>query len=108
MTGSPGRTREVSGVSSSASPAPAPARPNSNSPNESYTEADRRLGLGRAVLRGSLIGFVMVASVALVIALLAGFGTTSALGVSAFAGMWGGPGFGGMLGATLAANRAES
>jgi hypothetical protein len=70
-------------------------------------DADRALGLGQAVLRGSLIGFAVVAAIVWVVAHLAGYGTTPALGVAAFAGLWGGPGFGGMMGATLAANRAD-
>jgi hypothetical protein len=70
-------------------------------------EADRQLGLGRAILRGSLIGFVVVAAAAFGIARAAGWSSGSALGVAAFAGLWGGPGFGGMMGATLAANRSH-
>jgi hypothetical protein len=69
--------------------------------------ADRALGIGHAVLRGSLIGFAIVAAIAWVVARLAGFSSTDALGVAAFAGLWGGPGFGGMMGATLAGSRAH-
>jgi hypothetical protein len=69
--------------------------------------ADQELGIGRAVLRGSLIGFAIVATIAWVIARFAGFDNVDALGVGAFAGLWGGPGFGGMMGATLAASRAH-
>jgi hypothetical protein len=68
--------------------------------------ADRRIGIARAVLRGSLIGFVLVAAIAWVVARFAGFDGANAVGVAAFAGLWGGPGFGGMMGATLAAGRA--
>ena len=69
--------------------------------------ADRALGIGHAVLRGSLVGFVIVATIAWLVARVAGYTTTDAFGVAAFAGLWGGPGFGGMMGATLAANRAQ-
>jgi hypothetical protein len=69
--------------------------------------ADRALGIGHAVLRGCLIGFAIVAAIAWVIARLAGFSSMDALGVAAFAGMWGGPGFGGMMRATLAGSRAH-
>jgi hypothetical protein len=70
-------------------------------------QADRELGLGRGILRGSLIGFVVVSTIVLVIALLAGYDAADALGIGAFAGLWGGPGFGGMMGATLAASHAH-
>ena len=74
---------------------------------EANGDADRRLGLGRAILMGSLIGFLVVLAIVCTIAVLAGYDAADALGVGAFAGLWGGPGFGGMMGATLAANRHE-
>jgi len=70
-------------------------------------QADRELGLGRAVLWGSLIGFLVVGTIVVAIGLAAGWSAGPALAVAAFAGLWGGPGFGGMMGAPLAANRAE-
>jgi hypothetical protein len=69
--------------------------------------ADRQLGLGHAILIGSLIGFVTVATVVVLIGLLAGWDARNAIGIGAFAGIWGGPGFGGMMGATLAGSRAH-
>ena len=69
--------------------------------------ADRALGIGHAVLRGSLIGFAIVAAIAWAVARFAGFSSMDALGVAAFAGVWGGPGFGGMMAATVAASRAD-
>jgi hypothetical protein len=69
--------------------------------------ADRALGIGHAVLRGSLIGFAIVAAIAWLVARFSGFSSMDSLGVAAFAGLWGGPGFGGMMGATLAASRAH-
>jgi hypothetical protein len=70
-------------------------------------DADRQLGLGRAILLGSSIGFVVVATIVCLIALAAGYDAPDAIGVGAFAGLWGGPGFGGMMAATVAASRHE-
>ena len=61
--------------------------------------ADRRLG--RAFLWGSLVGSVLVFAFCGGIALLAGMGTPAAIGIGLFTALWGGPGFGGMMGATL-------
>jgi hypothetical protein len=62
----------------------------------------------RSFVVGSLLGFVAVFSVAGAISLLAGTGWGPALGVASFAGFWGGPGFGGMLGAVMGAERAAA
>ncbi len=62
---------------------------------------------GRGMLQGAAAGFVIVASVTVGIMLNAGAGLVPSLGVAAFAGFWGGPGFGGMLGATVASIHAE-
>lgn len=62
---------------------------------------------GRGMVQGMAIGFVIVAGITLGIMVNAGAAVVPALGVAAFAGFWGGPGFGGMLGATIAAVRAE-
>ena len=56
-------------------------------------------GLGRSFIVGSVIGFVLTFVVTGGITLLAGAGWGPALAVGVFAGAWGGPGFGGMLGA---------
>jgi hypothetical protein len=61
--------------------------------------ADRRLG--RAFLLGSLVGSVLVFAFCGGIALLAGMGAPAAAGIGLFTAFWGGPGFGGMMGATL-------
>lgn len=55
-------------------------------------------GLGRAFLLSSLIGFVLTFACTGGIALVAGTGVVPAIGIGCFAGLWGGPGFGGMLG----------
>ena len=57
--------------------------------------------VGRAAVRGALAGFVVVFSVATAIGLNSGFNLAGSVGLGLFAGFWGGPGFGGMLGATL-------
>ena len=62
-------------------------------------------GIGRAAVNGALLGFVVVLAVVTGIALAAGAGLISALGVGAFAALWGGPGWGGMVGAVRYADR---
>ena len=65
-------------------------------------------GFGRAVLVGCVVGFVCTTSLTTLIVWLAGAGLAAAAAVGAFAGLWGGPGFGGMMGATLHASRRHS
>lgn len=62
----------------------------------------------RGAVIGTVIGFVVVGAVTVAIALNAGTSVVAALGVGAFAAFWGGPGFGGMLGATLGVTRNEA
>jgi hypothetical protein len=62
----------------------------------------------RGAIIGTIIGFFAVGGVAVAIALNAGTSVIAAIGVGAFAAFWGGPGFGGMLGATLAACRNDA
>ncbi len=61
----------------------------------------------RGAIVGTVIGFFAVGTIAVAIALNAGTSVISAFGVGAFAAFWGGPGFGGMLGATLGATRND-
>jgi hypothetical protein len=61
----------------------------------------------RGAIIGTIIGFCAVGAIAVAIALNAGTSMISAVGIGAFAGFWGGPGFGGMLGATLGATRND-
>lgn len=61
----------------------------------------------RGAIVGTVIGFFAVGAIAVAIALNAGTSMISAVGVGAFAAFWGGPGFGGMLGATLGATRND-
>lgn len=63
--------------------------------------------IGRAAAIGGVIGFVLVAVVFGVICLAAGAGRAGAAGIGVFAGIWGGPGFGAMMGATIAATPPE-
>ena len=57
--------------------------------------------LGRAFIRGTIAGTVLVFLFCGGISLLAGLGVGAAIGIGAFTAFWGGPGFGGMMGATL-------
>lgn len=65
----------------------------------------------RAVLasfvKGSIIGAIVVFLVCGGITVAAGFGWGPAVGVGAFAAFWGGPGFGGMMGAVLGHSHAS-
>jgi hypothetical protein len=63
--------------------------------------------VGRAAVRGVLVGLVAMSALGTGMGLATGFDMIDSLGLGAFAGVWGGPGFGGMLGATLAYVRAE-
>lgn len=58
-------------------------------------------GVWVAFAKGAAVGFVVVAVLVASLALLMGLGWTVALGVAAFTAVWGGPGFGGMMGAVL-------
>lgn len=64
-------------------------------------------GMGRSFLIGSVVGGLLTFLVTGGITLLATQELGPALVVGGFAGFWGGPGFGGMLGAVTAATRAE-
>ena len=66
---------------------------------------DQRVGRGAAW--GVLIGLVAMSLLGTGMGLVSGQAMTDSLAIGAFAGVWGGPGFGGMLGATLAYTRAE-
>jgi hypothetical protein len=63
--------------------------------------------VGRAAWRGVLIGLVAMAALGTGLGLATGYDMIESLGLGAFAAIWGGPGFGGMLGAILAYVRAE-
>ncbi len=58
-------------------------------------------GLGRTFVVGSIIGAVLVFVFFLVVLTAAGVSPAAAIGVGSFTAFWGGPGFGGMMGAIL-------
>jgi hypothetical protein len=63
--------------------------------------------IARTAAIGALIGFLLVAVVYGGISLFAGSGNEGAMGIAVFAGIWGGPGFGAMMGAVVAAHSRE-
>lgn len=65
-------------------------------------------GIGRSFAIGSLIGGLITFAVTGGITLVACHQVGPAVGVGLYAGLWGGPGFGGMLGAVGAMNREEA
>lgn len=79
---------------------------------ETTSSVVERVTIEGAALRGGLVGMVVgffaVGAIAIAITLNAGSDLMPALGVGAFAAFWGGPGFGGMVGATLASIRADA
>lgn len=62
-------------------------------------------GIGRAAVVGAVIGYFAVVAVVGSIVLVASAGFATALGVGAFVGIWGGPGWGGMAAAQRYADR---
>ena len=59
----------------------------------------------RAAAIGGVIGFVVLTAVIWLIGTAAGLEASSALGLGAFVGAWGGAGFGFMMGATITISR---
>ena len=88
-----------------ARPAPAPA-PGTAPPSTAPSTSDDA-GLARAFVWGSVVGSVAVFVLLGGLTLAAGMGAAAALGVGAFTAFWGGPGFGGMMGAVLHYSRTE-
>ncbi|HEY9556798.1 MAG TPA: hypothetical protein VIR58_08685 [Acidimicrobiales bacterium] len=64
-------------------------------------------GVGRAAMIGATIGFVVMSCTAGAIGVAGGLSGMNAVGVGAFAGLWGGPGFGAMFGAITMITRNE-
>ena len=62
-------------------------------------------GVIRSCMIGAAIGFTVITVVITIIGSTAGMAAGSALGLGAFVGMWGGAGFGFMMGGTLAIMR---
>ena len=65
-------------------------------------------GVGRAAVRGAIIGVVVVAGVVVAITLYAGARLGDAVGMAAYAAFFGGPGFGAMLGSVHFLSREHS
>jgi hypothetical protein len=57
--------------------------------------------LGRSAVIGYVTGFLVTATAITLIGTFAGAGFTNSLGLGAFVGVWGGGGFGFMLGGTI-------
>jgi len=64
-------------------------------------------GVIRAFVIGSIVGCVAVFVVFAGLALVAGLGTPAAVGIGLLTACFGGPGFGGMVGAVLHQSRHE-
>lgn len=71
------------------------------------TEGAVERAAARGMVTGTIIGLVLVTGMFTGMMLFAGAEFVSAVGVGLFAGFWGGPGFGGMMGAILGATRAK-
>ena len=64
--------------------------------------------IGHAAVRGAVVGyFAVLLLVSTIVFTMADVGLRTALAVGAFAGIWGGPGWGGMLAAQTCADRLE-
>ena len=64
--------------------------------------------IGRAAVRGAIVGFFAVlALVSTLLFTVAGVSLAVALGVGAYVGIWGGPGWGGMVAAQRRADRLD-
>lgn len=72
-----------------------------------FFEADQS-GIGRAVVIGVVVASVIVSTFVALAALWAGAHLVDAIGMAAFAAFFGGPGFGGMLGAVMYVERQQS
>ena len=64
-------------------------------------------GLARAFGLGALVGFVAVFVVFCGPTLALGMSAGPAIGIGLFTAFWGGPGFGGMMGAVLHHSKAD-
>jgi hypothetical protein len=62
-------------------------------------------GIGHAAIKGAIIGYFAVLAIVCGIVLAAGPGLGVALAVGAYVAIWGGPGWGGMIGAQRYADR---
>jgi hypothetical protein len=63
--------------------------------------SDEDDGIGRAFVVGAIAGYVATFTFFAPMALILGLGIGPAIGIGAFTAFFGGPGFGGMMGAVL-------
>jgi hypothetical protein len=84
-----------------------PAQRSTAGPSATAPSLSGDAGLARAFVRGSIVGFVATFVLLGGMTLALGMGVGAALGVGAFTAFWGGPGFGGMMGAVLRYSRTE-
>jgi hypothetical protein len=88
-------------------PPPAPARqpapPAQPAPTDEATDApEHEVGLGRSLVVGGLVGFLIVYAIAFgLFAAFGGYGLGVAAGASVFVGLFGGIGFGAMVAASI-------
>lgn len=102
------RTMERPGLDQGNGVAPPVAiAPPAQRPSEAPVATSEDAGLVGAFVKGSLVGFVAVFVLLGGMTLAVGMGIGAALGVGAFTAFWGGPGFGGMMGAVLHYSRNE-
>lgn len=80
---------------------PAPLRGATTASVAASAVAEEPSGFARAYVRGSIIGAVVLFVFGAGTALFAGGAGIDALGLGAFCAFWGGPGFGGAIGASI-------
>ena len=64
-------------------------------------------GIGRATVRGAVIGFLAIVVIVSGVALLAGVRAVSAIGIATFAAGWGGLAMGAVFGGSLYTGRVR-
>ena len=86
--------------------------PRSSLASSSLRTSERNLTpeqrIGHAAVRGTLVGYVAVTVIVTIIGLFSDAGIGPSIAIALFCAFWGGPGFGGMIGATLALTREEA
>jgi|SRR5690606_30210081 len=65
-------------------------------------------GTGRAIVIGTILGFFVVGGFCGGVGLLLGLPPVAAIALGCFTGLWGGPGFGGMMGFVLHESKLEA
>ena len=91
-----------------AAPLPHPEDPGQAPPRLVVVAPDAEeseTGIGHAIARGAIAGFVGVGALVAIGSAVAGMEPASAVGFGAFVGSWGGAGFGAMLGGVVGFTR---